>query len=595
LSFLGEIKRRRVFQVAAVYAVVAWLIVQVVDVINDPLSLPAGFDTVVIVLVAVGFPVALVLAWAFDLTPAGVVRTPAVEGPSTTPAVGREREEAGSSAGPATTIPAPGSGGAPREILRNSVAVLPLENLSPNPDDAYFAAGIHEEILNQLAKINDLSVIARTSVRKYRDTDKSIAEIAAELGVGTVMEGSVRYAGERVRVSAQLIDATTENHLWSEVYERDLADIFAIQADIATKIAAALEAELSASEKQSVETLPTDSPEAYGLYLRALSIFQERGHMVGSVHGPSATIQSSLDQAIELDPRFALAYVARARLSASRLNQDPGVYEDSATRRAELENRALRDVERALALDPGIGIAHGLLARIHQFNWRGAEAREAYRRALELSPNEPDVLMDFAVFTAMSGHCREALELTERALRLDPNSGQVYGWLAFTNLFCGNLSAALEAGRHGMELTPTYTMGHMIVAAVEGMIGSRAEALRETRLGEHLVRDYTNPAFFGTVADSYARLGLGDDVERIYRHVQGMAERGRVPATAWIWVYLALGDEERALHYLKAAADNPESYVGHFGLMMIKANVFRSPMLDQPRFRAARERLGFRD
>ncbi len=186
MSFLVEIKRRKVLQVAAVYTVVAWLLIQIIDVVNDPLNLPAWFDTVMIVLLAVGFPIALVLAWAFDLTPAGVVRTPASDEVSETGvSLGTPQQPAPSIERPAPSPeqPAPSperTAPSPRaesirprpEILRNSVAVLPLENLSPNPDDAYFAAGIHEEILNYLTKIKDLSVIARTSVKKYRDTDK---------------------------------------------------------------------------------------------------------------------------------------------------------------------------------------------------------------------------------------------------------------------------------------------------------------------------------------------------------------------------------------------------------------------------------------
>jgi TolB-like protein len=290
LSFLGEIKRRKVWQVAAVYVGVALAVIGLIDGVSEPLSLPSWFDTVVIVLLAVGFPIALVLAWAFDLTPAGVVRTPPSDAmPEDGAPLGMPQqsvptaEQATPSAEQApprsqAALSPPNESIEPRpEFLRNSVAVLPLENLSPNPDDGYFAAGIHEEILNCLTKIKDLSVIARTSVKKYRDTDKSIAEIAAELGVGTVMEGSVRYAGDRVRVTAQLIDAATQDHLWSEVYERDLADVFAIQADIAAKIAAALEAEFSVAEREGIEKLPTSSPTAYALYLRALAIIQEQG------------------------------------------------------------------------------------------------------------------------------------------------------------------------------------------------------------------------------------------------------------------------------------------------------------------------------
>jgi len=579
LSFLSEIKRRHVFQVAAVYAVVAWLVIQIVDVVKEPLRLPTGFDTIVIVLAAAGLPLAIVLAWAFDLTSHGVVRTQPADAAASSP-----------------PEPAPSPAARPKpERLRKSVAVLPLDNLSPNPDDAYFASGVHEEILNQLVKIKDLSVIARTSVKKYQDTTKSIAEIGMELGVSTVMEGSVRYAGDRVRVTAQLIDAATEDHLWSEVYERDLADVFAIQADVATKIAAALKAELSLAERESVERLPTDSTEAYGLYLRAMAIFQEHGHPVGALKTPSDTIQSHLDRAIALDPNFAMAYVARASLNASRLNQDPGVYAESARRRLELERLALQDVERALALDPTIGAAHGILARIHQFNWRGAEARAAYLRALELSPSSIEVLINFAVFCAITGRLDDALAHATRAIDLDPSSPQVHDWFSYILFYRGELQDSLEAARRAVSLMPSYVMGHAIIGIVEATLGNREESLAATRMAEHLMRDFINPALVGQLAANYHRAGDREGVERIHKRIQEMAQRGHVPHVAWIWVYLSLGDEERALERLKAAGDDPESYIGHFGLMMVKYNLQRFEMLEEPRFREARARLPFRD
>ena len=595
MSILGEIKRRKVFQVAAVYTVVAWLLIQIIDVVNDPLNLPAWFDTVVIVLLAVGFPVAVVLAWAFDLTPAGVVRTPPSDAvtetsvPLSTPRQPAPSPEQAAPSPPAESIKPR------REILRNSVAVLPLENLSPNPDDAYFAAGIHEEILNCLAKIKDISVIARTSVKKYRDTDKSIAEIATEFGVGTVMEGSVRYAGERVRVAAQLIDAATENHLWSEVYERNLADVFAIQADVAAKIAEALEAEFSVAEKESIAKLPTNSPEAYALFLRALAILQEHGGVVGGFPEPRSSSQSYLDQAIAVDPDFALAYVERARVFVSLLNQDPGIHEDYDSRRAELEGLALRDLRQALALDPGVGAAHGILARIHQFNWRGSEAREAYDHALRLSPNDPEVLMDYAVFCALTGRAEEGIELGKRAITLDPNGASGHHWLGFAYWQIGDQDACVEQMRRAVELSPTFGLAHLSLGRLERMQGNHAEALRHTQIAEQLLRDDTNPAFLGELALNYAQLGHREDAGRIFHRLEGTAEAHRIPATAWILGHLALGDEEQALHWLNTAADNPEPYVGFFGLMLIKVNAMSFPVLDEPRFREVRERLGYRD
>ena len=301
MSFLGEIRRRKVFQVAVVYAVVAWALVEIVATIEEPLGLPGWVDTLVIVLVIVGLPLALILSWVFDLTPAGVVRTPELD----------SSDDGSSEAATSGRVPQ-------EEPLDNSVAVLPLDNLSPNPDDAYFAAGIHEEILTHLAKIRDLNVIARTSVMQYAGAARPISEIANELRVGAVMEGSVRYAGNRVRVTAQLIEARTGTHLWTDTYDRDLEDIFEIQSDIAKSIAAALKAELLADERRSIEKQPTRFPEAYALYLRAMAILHEHGIGAMGSREQRSTVLSYLDQAIQLDSDFALAYVERARVKSQR-------------------------------------------------------------------------------------------------------------------------------------------------------------------------------------------------------------------------------------------------------------------------------------
>ena len=586
MSFLGEIKRRKVFQVAVAYAIAAWLIAQVVDVINEPLNLPGWFDTAVLVSLGLGFPIAVILAWIFDVTPEGVVRTPSNDKAAGTKAAAANPDE---DLQPAEkTAPSP-------DVLRNSVAVLPLENLSPNPDDAYFAAGIHEEILNYVAKIRDVNVIARTSVKRYQDTDKPIGEIAAELGVGTIMEGSVRYAGERVRVTAQLIDAATENHLWSESYERDIADVFAIQADIAEKIAAALAAELSVAEKASLTKLPTTSPEAYASFLQAMAILQDYGHAVGGRSDLRSRIHHHLDQAIAADPDFALAYVRRAHLYASQLNQDPGTLEDYAARHTELESLALADLETALAIDSSIGAAYGALAQIHEFNWRGAEAQEYYGKALSLNPNDPDVLMAYAVFCSITGRRDKAVERAKRAITLDPNSVSGHMWLAFVHLQKGDLKAAVDAERGAVALSPTFGLATMVLGHMERLNGNFDEALIKTRLAEELLRDDTNPVYDGELVASYATLGYRDDAERVFQRMQDAARTRVIPTTAWAIAYLGLGDADQTLRWLTAAADDPEHYIGFFSLMNMKRNRYGYPLLDEPRFRAVRDRLGFED
>ncbi len=260
MSFLGEIKRRKVFQVGAVYAVVAWLAIQVITAIETPLGLPDWVDTLVIVLLAIGFPLTLVISWAFDVTPEGIVRDAGGDAP--VKSGGRKIEYvligllvitvswiAYSELGP--------SGRPALRVLPNSIAVLPFENLSPDPDNAYFAGGIHEEILNQLAKIRDLNVIARTSVLNpdFTDGSMSIPAIALELNVETIMEGSVRYSGnlDTVRVTAQLIDGETNTHIWTDTFDGDLTDFFGFQTVIAVQIASATQAEFSADERELID------------------------------------------------------------------------------------------------------------------------------------------------------------------------------------------------------------------------------------------------------------------------------------------------------------------------------------------------------
>ncbi len=260
-----------------------------------------------------------------------------------------------------------------RSVLPHSIAVLPFENFSLDPDNAYYASRIHEEILNQLAKLSALNVIARTSVVEYADTDKSIPEIARELNVETVMEGSVRYVDGRILITVQLIDPETNAHLWSESYNRQFSDIFAIQADIAMRIANALEAEFSLEEQATIDAAPTESPEAYALYLRALDTFGT---------GDLRTVPSTLNRAIALDPGFANAYALMARYYAEQLLSGA-----AGNNPNEVERLALENADLALSLDPTVAFAHLALGQLHQLNGRAEDALAYYRRAVDLSPD----------------------------------------------------------------------------------------------------------------------------------------------------------------------------------------------------------------
>lgn len=428
MTFVSELKRRKVFQVAAVYLVVAWLIMQVVDVVNEPLNLPDWFDTVAILLLAIGFPIAVIASWAFDLTPEGVVKDQ-----GTVQSGGRRMEyvfmgllvvAVGTLLYREFTPPEQAveavAEEAQRDVLPNSIAVLPFENLSPDPDDEYFAAGIHDELLTQLAKVGDLMVIARTSVLGYPNSGKTIEEIAGELNVETVMEGTVRYAGNLVRITAQLIDPITGGHLWAETYEREFSveSMFAIESDIATNIAMALEAELLPSEQRDIATPVTTSTRALLLYLRALE-------MMASLSGSAteegrAQLHRYLDEAILADPEFALAHALKASDFATAM-----FVSGEGEIRDDLERSVFEQARRALELDPNVGLAHAALATVHRVYGRSEERREALERAIELSPNDPEVLSDWANFVSNMGQHDEAIATAQRVAELAPSSGHL--------------------------------------------------------------------------------------------------------------------------------------------------------------------------
>ncbi len=452
MSFLAEIKRRKIFQVAMTYAVVAWLVVQVVATIEEPLGLPERFDTIVIWTLIVGFPITLIISWVFNLTTEGFVLD---HGEGATPIAGGRTVEyflAGSLALALAFIVVDklilkdtkyepfGEQG----ILPNSVAVLPFENLSPDPDNAYFAVGVHESILNQLAKIEDMHVIARTSMLRYADGQKSVPEIARELRVQAVMEGSVRYAVDRVLVTAQLIDPRTNAHLWSEEYDRSVDDIFAIQTDVAIRIAQELAAELSPNERQSIEKAPTGSTAAYQLYLR------------GRLHwdiGEGDDIARSIEyykQALQRDPEFALAHAGLADAYTMFIGMGNG----STTEFVPLAKKA---AARALELDPSLPEAYAARATIsYFFDWNFEAGDRDFLQAIALSPNSATAHQYYGKNLPVTFRFDDGIAEIERALELDPYSVSANRDLGETLYYAQRFDEAITQFEQTLELEPGY-------------------------------------------------------------------------------------------------------------------------------------------
>src|ERR1051325_10512138 len=285
--FFAELKRRKVYRVAVAYAVLAWLLIQIATQVFPFLEIPAWIVRLIIIGLALGLPVALLLSWLFDLTPAGIIRTDEIEPVK--------------DAIPVAKSPPP----------EKSIAVLPFENLSDDQQNTYFADGIQDDILSSLAKVADLKVISRTSVRQYRTGTRNVREIGEALGVAYVMEGTVRRDSNRVRINAQLIDARTDLHVWNDTYDREISDLFSLQTELARRIAFALRANLSPREKASLQVHPTSDLDAYDLFLRARDLFRWSGSGDPRENGERAL--GLLEEAVARDPRFALAHCLMSR------------------------------------------------------------------------------------------------------------------------------------------------------------------------------------------------------------------------------------------------------------------------------------------
>ncbi|MGD8808685.1 MAG: hypothetical protein PVG24_03715, partial [Gammaproteobacteria bacterium] len=537
------------------------------------------------------------IAWTFDITSAGVVRTPAHE--AVKPVPGAETPAPDSSIELSSPEPAPAEAaaaqiGQPPRVLRNSVAVLPLDNLSPNPDDAFFAAGIHEEILNYLAKIRDLSVIARTSVKRYAGSDKSIAEIASELGVGTVMEGSVRYAGDRVRVTAQLIDAATEEHLWSEVYERQLADVFSIQADIAEQIAAALKAELSAAERENIETLPTTvSPDAHALYLQSLALFAQGDTAVAATTPPPvrSQIQSRLDRVIALDPDFAIAYSMKALLHAISRIYDPIEKKDWLERCAEIREAVYTNAGKALELSDSIGTPYFALALHEQITWQSNQAHDYYQKALSLRPNDSNILGWYSVLKWSADEFEEAISLGEKAHSLDPGNAWVNAFLGNTLHAAGKFRESITLHEKAARENPASSMPYLLQAIPQHALGDDGRAFQALKIAEELMPAEAVPGVRGHIAYGYANVGREEEGKRLWSEVeQTMGDLFYDPAL-WVWINRIKGDRAGALEALRKAVEEPQYRQEIFLRTFLKQNNWHDPMLEEPEFVELRKRL----
>ncbi len=552
------------------YAIVGWLLVQVADTFFPALQLPEWTVTLVAGLVILGFPLALILSWAYELTPDGMKRSHEVEATDNiTHVTGRKIDFAIIGA----LVLALGfvvynyvledTDGR----LPNSVAVLPFENMSVDPEEAFYASGIHEEILNQLVKLSALNVIARTSMQQYANTEKSIPEIARELNVETVMEGSVRYANGQIRITAQLNDGITGAHLWSETYTRDFEDIFAIESDVAMNVANAVGAEFSLEEQERIEKIPTESSAAYALYLSAL------------LRGSDWRIV--LDRAIALDADFALAHAMKAYWRSWDL-----ISAATPEQALEIEQIIYDSANQALALDPTLGQAHAALGFAHMANWRGADAEGAFQQAYRLNP-DADVAEMYGRFKRYRGEYDEAIRLGERSVQLDPNSWSRHNQLGITYSRARNYDTAATNLRIGLETNPTGPGPLMQLAFTEIARGNYDEALEILGIVEQVAPGGFR---FSQIVLAYEQMGRREDALRLFSVFEESAAQNPVGDAVWARAYIGVGDYEQALQRLEYAVGN-RALTDFAVLTSFASNPWNDPVLNEPEFRELLDKL----
>src|SRR5213080_3150002 len=441
-GFFEEVKRRKVYRVAVAYVIAAGGIIQLGSAAFPAWELPNWALRLVIVLLLVGFPIALILAWAFDVTPQGIQATPEL-------AVPRTHRRRNVIMLVATGVIFSAIAGffllpliSSSHNIDKSIAVLPFENLSDDKENAYFADGLQDDVLTNLSKIGDLKVISRTSVMPYRGKASNVREIGKALGVGAVLEGSVRRVGNRVRVNVQLICADTDEHLWAEDYDRELTDVFAIQTDLAQKIASELKAKLSPVEKAQMERKPTENGEAYLAFVQA----QNLGCAVEDFDKLKQGEQL-YERAVQLDPKFALAFARYSQLESWIVH--------NFDRTSERREKARTFAERALRLQPDLPEAHLAVGFSYYY---GDNNFDAALREFEIAqrglPNESEVYLAIGAIQRRQGKWAESTATLDKAASLNPKDTWPLQNLDFNYQMLRNFDAANRTVARALQINP---------------------------------------------------------------------------------------------------------------------------------------------
>ncbi len=591
-NFLTELKRRNVYRAAVAYGVVAWFLTQLTTQVFPFFKISDSAVRFVVIALAVGFPIAMLLSWVYEFTPEGIVRTEDLH-----PAQARSIQRATGRILDFIIIGAlllviamlivgrlPFYRQTGESIFQKSIAVLPFENLSRDPDNAYFADGIQEEILTRLASIADLKVISRSSTQRYQSKPRNLSEIAKQLGVANIVEGSVQKAADQVRVNVQLVNVQTDSHLWAETYDRKLTDIFGVESDIAKGIAESLQAKLTGREEQALAVKPTNNPEAYDAYLRGLALEAR----IYSSRSPELAEKATgfYERAVQLDPNFATAWARLSRTDAflyfNRFRYDTASTRGDAAKRA-LDNaqklepnspetllalghyqfRVLRDYGLAKTMFglvskmlPGSSEVPRALGRVARDEGHWGESITYYERALALDPHNVDLLVETAWTYAMLRQFPAAVKLYDRALDITPNNPALMAAKANIYQAQGNLQEAARSLSEINEQTSNDSTLPIKIAQLrlERNYGEAVRLLQARQAQSHFASqfdkgsDQVRLAFMQRLAgDTAGAKVTAEQARTTFEQLDRDQPDNNVVAAGLAEAYAAMGEKDSAL------------------------------------------------
>ena len=579
-SFFAELKRRNVYKVAIAYAVVGWLLIQVATQVFPFFEIPNWGVRLIVLLIAIGFPVALIIAWAFELTPEGIKRAEAVD-----EAEKRSRGEVwiyivviaaalsvglfvlgrysaqrsiSNEVGAGERLPATQVN---QSISEKSLAVLPFANLSGNPENAYFAAGIQDEIITRLAKIGQLKVISCLSTQRFKSAPDDLPAIANQLGVANILQGSVQRTADTVRVNVQLVKADTDNHLWADTFDRKLTDVFQIESDIAKTIAEKLQAKLTGSEERAISANPTADLEAHQLYLQGRYLWNRRtGQNLKKA-------LSYFQQAVEKDPDYALAYTGIADSCALIPVYGAGTPKDYYP-------RAKAAAEKALQLDDTLAEAHTSMANVFFRYLELGKSVSEFERSIQLNPNYPTAHQWYGRLTLLAlGQFDHALVEAKRAVELDPVSPIGHTDVATVYMYMTErrYDEAIAELRNTLEMEPDFYWAHRQLGLALELKGSPAEAIVEYQRAAELNDD---PRVLAFVGHAMASTGKQNEAREMLAKLTEIAKTRYVSGYSFAVIHLALGEKDQALDWLEKDAREQTGFEINF----IKVDPYLDPL-----------------